>query len=84
MVVKIVLHCGLHFFFSDNAAVADATGILKNHRVTKPTPTNKHNLNTYEALSKLVRNYLIIAVFWKTNQVILKSRVAVCVIKRKS
>lgn len=54
-VVKITLQdvsC-FFFFFLNNAAVADATGILKHHRVTNPTHTNKQNLNTYQALAKL-------------------------------
>lgn len=72
------------FFFPNNAAVADATGILKNHGVTKPTHTKKHNLNSYEALSELIQNYMIIAEFWITKQVMLKTCLVVCVIKRKS
>lgn len=56
VVVKITLRDVSCFFFFNNAAVADATGILKYHKVTKPAHMNRHNLNIHQALSKLVQN----------------------------
>lgn len=84
VVVMITLHDVSRFFFFNNAAVADATGILKHHRVTKAACMNKHNLNMYQALSKLVQNDLMVAgvitfaAFWTTNHVMLCNRLTVC------
>lgn len=80
------------FFFSflNNAAVADATGILKHQSVTENAHANMHNLNIYQAFSKSEQNNPVVAglitfaSFWTTNQVMIYNRLTLCVVKSKS